>query len=187
MTEGALGFLLPELGNLLAGGEVGRGLDILSGCKANYTVYETADGKFLAVGALEPKFWLAFNQAIGRAGEIAEIGAPPAEQARVKAEIAAILRQRSRGEWERVFANVDACVEPVLEPAEVLTHPLHAARNVFGGGAEGMRTALGEPRGRGRPAPRQGEHTREVLLEVGVGAAEIDGLLAAGVVRASAA
>src|SRR5262249_12759309 len=148
MTEGTLGFAMAELGNLLAGGAAPRrGAERLTGGGANYGVYETADGEYLAVGALEPKFWVAFNQALGRKGDLAELAGGPAEQAQVRAEVAAILKTRTRAEWERVFADGDTCVEPVLRPEEMAAHPLHRARRIWfeAGGRSYMRTALGEP------------------------------------------
>src|SRR5262249_28125354 len=175
MTEGALGFAMAELGKLLAGGPpLRRGAEPLSGGAANYGVYETADGGYVAVGALEPKFWLAFKQAIGRAGDIAELAGGPAEQARVRAEVAAILKTRTRAEWEQRFASSDACVEPVLDPAQVAAHPVHRARNMWfqAEGRTCIRTALGEPRSR-RPPPRQGQHTLELLAEAGLAPADI--------------
>ena len=186
MTEGSLAFLVAELGALFAGAAPPRrGTGLLNGGQANYAVYETRDGKYLAVGALEPKFWLAFNQAIGREGEgIAEIAGGPAEQARIRAEVAAILLTRTRAEWEERFRAFDACVEPVLDAEEIAAHPLHRARRVFfeGPGGRQIRTPLGLPES-GRPAPAQGQHTVEVLREAGLAEAEIESLRAAGALR----
>jgi crotonobetainyl-CoA:carnitine CoA-transferase CaiB-like acyl-CoA transferase len=184
MTEGALAFLLAEIGNLFAGATPRRGTEALSGGLACYAVYETRDGKHLAVGALEPKFWLALGEAIGRPAELAELAAPPAEQARVRAELAAIFRTRTRAEWEATLADKDVLVEPILEPAEVAVHPLHCARNLFYevAGFPQTRTPLGEPAAR-LPPPTQGQHTTEVLRELGLGDAEIDELRQGGVIR----
>src|SRR5690606_1964399 len=79
MTEGALALLATELGNLDCGGEAPtRGTGMLNGGLACYGTYRTRDGKYLSVGALEPKFWLAFNAAIGRKGDMGELVADPA-------------------------------------------------------------------------------------------------------------
>jgi crotonobetainyl-CoA:carnitine CoA-transferase CaiB-like acyl-CoA transferase len=185
MTEGALAFLIYELANCFAGAKPRRGAGALNGGLACYGVYETKDGRHLTVAALEPKFWIALNQAIGRTPDLAELAAPPEEQARVHAEIAAILLQKTRAEWEAYFADKDVLVEPVLDVEEVPAHPLHAGRRVFfemTGAGQQMRTPLGSPAA-ARPAPSQGQHTAEVLREAGLAQAEIDALLAAKIIN----
>src|SRR4051812_4719628 len=72
MTEGAMALVAAELGNLACGVAATRGTATLNGGLACYGIYRTADDRYLAVGALEPKFWLALNQAIGRRGDVAE-------------------------------------------------------------------------------------------------------------------
>jgi alpha-methylacyl-CoA racemase len=186
MTEGALALLAAELGNLDTAPDArpSRGNQALNGGLACYRIYETADGKHLAVGALEPKFWLALNQAIGRAGHVAELAAPPEKQEAIAAEVAAIFRTRTRDAWLAELAARDCCCEPVLELDEVAAHPLHQARGVFfslpgaTGPVQQVRTPLGAPAER-RLAPRLGQHSREVLAEYGFDGAEIDGLCGA--------
>jgi alpha-methylacyl-CoA racemase len=182
MTEGALALLCAELGNLDCGAEVPtRGRATLNGGLACYGVYETSDGKYVSVGALEPKFWLAFNRAIGRREDVSELVAPPERQAAVRAEVQAILRTRTRDEWATILAAHDCCCEPVLEIDEILDHPVHRARAVFTRVAAGpdsvlqVRTPVGPAR-TDRLAPRLGEHSREVLAEYGLGEAEIRAL-----------
>jgi len=188
MCEGALAFLLPELGNLdLAGAPPPRGGGLLDGGAACYGVYRTRDGRHLSVGALEPKFWLAFNAAIGRPGDVNELAAPPETQARVREEVQAILAQRTRDEWEQVFAAADACVEPVLELDELSRHPQHAARGLFFrlGDLAQARTPLA-PRERASehaPPPRLGEHTSAILADAGFAPDEVAALQQAGVAR----
>ncbi|HWM86311.1 MAG TPA: CaiB/BaiF CoA-transferase family protein [Kofleriaceae bacterium] len=182
MTEGALALLCAEMGNLDSGADVPtRGRATLNGGLACYSVYETSDGKYLSVGALEPKFWLAFNRAIGRREDVSELVAPPARQEQVRAEVQAILGTRTRDEWADLMAAHDCCCEPVLEMDEVAGHPLHRARQVFTqvpvGGDEVLqvRTPVGPAR-TDRMAPRLGEHSREVLAEYGFDEAEISAL-----------
>jgi crotonobetainyl-CoA:carnitine CoA-transferase CaiB-like acyl-CoA transferase len=180
MTEGALALLAAELGNLDCGARPTRGVETLNGGLACYGVYRTADGRYLAVGALEPKFWLALNQALGRPPQVAELAGNPAQQERVRGELAAIFATRTAAEWHRDLAAHDCCVEVILEPEELADHPLHRAREVFftidGGAGVGpirqVRTPVGEPQAP-RPPPRLGEHTREVLAEYGFDDAEI--------------
>jgi alpha-methylacyl-CoA racemase len=180
MTEGALALVSAELGNLDSGTHPTRGVESLNGGLACYGIYRTRDDRYLAVGALEPKFWIALNNAIGRPPSVAELISPPADQARVRAELAAIFATRTCAEWNAALAHHDCCVEVVTELDELPDHPLHRAREVFftidGGPGVGpvqqVRTPLGTPRAP-RPPPRQGEHTRDVLAEYGFSDAEI--------------
>lgn len=183
MTEGAMSLLIAELGNLDCGARPTRGTEALNGGMACYGVYATRDGKYLSVGALEPKFWLEFNRAIGRTGTIAELAGSPEQQDKVRAELAAILATKTRDEWSEILLAHDCLCEPVLEPEELADHPLHKAREVFftlDGGALGpirqMRTPVGVPEKRGMP-PKLGEHSREVLAEYGFADDEIAALL----------
>src|SRR5260370_20086487 len=153
MCEGALAFLIPDLGNFDAAGTVPkRGGELLNGGGACYGVYRTSDDKFLSVGALEPKFWSAFNQALGRPVDVSELVAPPAQQEKIRAQIQAILATRTRDEWEQIFVG-DVCVEPVLAADELARHPQHRARGMFFtvGELQQTRTPFGSPDGHPPP------------------------------------
>src|SRR5690349_11356469 len=115
MTEGALALLAAEIGNLDCGVRPTRGAETLNGGLACYSVYRTADDRYLSVGALEPQFWMAFNTAIGRKGALTELMGSLAQQDAIRAEIQAILVTRTRDEWAAIFAAHDCCCEPVLE------------------------------------------------------------------------
>ena len=203
MCEGALSFLIPELGNRLAATTPPqRGAELLTGGVACYGVYRTADGRFLSVGALEPKFWLAFNSAIGRAGNPAELIGDAAEQVRVRADIQAILLQKTRDEWVEHFARVGGDVggEPILDLDELPTHPLHQARHQFFPLPTAqascpdvpplpqVRTPALPPAATGsvRRPPQLGEHSVQILREGGMTDAEIGVLLHSGAVRTPA-
>jgi alpha-methylacyl-CoA racemase len=176
MTEGALVLLAAELGNQDCGATPTRGTETLNGGVAGYGIYATKDERYLAVGALEPKFWIALNTAIGRPPNVAEIVGKPHDQAKTRAELAAIFATKTAAEWNEILSKHDCCVEVVVETGELAAHPLHVAREVFfsidGGPNVGpvqqVRTPLGAPRAP-RLAPRHGEHTAEVLREYGVG------------------
>ncbi len=183
MTEGALSLLAAELASGAAAGRAPtRGQETLNGGLASYDIYETADGRYLAVAALEPKFWFAFNQAIGRQPHASDLDPDPAVQARVRAEVQDILRGRDRDAWAAVFDGVDCCCEPVLEPEEVPSHPLFVERGVFAPPAAGGIPQLRTPAGGGQasPAPGHGEHSAEVLAEYGFSEAEIHELAGGG-------
>jgi crotonobetainyl-CoA:carnitine CoA-transferase CaiB-like acyl-CoA transferase len=192
MADGALSFLIPDLGNRAAGGPpVQRGDDLLTGGAACYGIYRTADGRFLSVGGLEPKFWLAFNAVLGRVADPSELVAPASEQAQIREQLQRILLTKSLAEWLPLFAAVDACVEPLLELDELASHPQYVARELFfsiptaGAPLPQVRTpAL--PRDQlaaVRPPPGLGQHSREILLEAGLTDAEIAALLDSGGTR----
>jgi crotonobetainyl-CoA:carnitine CoA-transferase CaiB-like acyl-CoA transferase len=169
---------------------------LLTGGAACYGVYETADGRFLAVGALERKFWEVFCDAAGlaelKSRHWSQGEAPGSPAARnTIARVAERIAQRSRAAWEVVFADVDCCVTPVLTPAEALEQPQLAARGLHhrlqGATWIGPLAAVGDYRPRPPAIAAAGAHTRAVLEEVGYGRAEIDGLIAAGAAAEAAA
>jgi len=181
-------------GDLDAGTTPAGGATLLTGGAACYRVYATADGRELAVGALEPKFWQAFCAAAGldelsdrhwSRGEVPGSSAALLTVERVAQRIA----QRPLAEWTAVFASVDACVTPVLTPAEALRHEQAGARGVVehrGAVTEvGPLARLSGHALQRQPAPRAGEHTRALLAELGIANNAIDELLAAGIVKAS--
>jgi crotonobetainyl-CoA:carnitine CoA-transferase CaiB-like acyl-CoA transferase len=183
MCEGSLAFLIPDLGNYDASGvPPKRGGEHLNGGSASYGVYRTKDGRFLSVGALEPKFWTAFNQTIGRPVDLSELIAP--DQETIRAEIQAKIGEKTRDEWEQAFVGVDTCVEPVLSPDEIARHPQHVARKMFFqiGDLQQTRTPFGSAEGH-RPPPQIGQHSDEILVEAGYSAAEIATLHNAKVTR----
>jgi len=139
--------------------------DLASAC---YATYETADGEWLALGALEPKFWRGFCERLGRPEWIPLQRAEGAERAHVLRDVSAIMRTRTREEWLTHFADVDVCLTPVHTPQQVPVDPHVVARGL-------MST-------QGRPAPTLGADTHEILDGAGIGASERARLRAAGVI-----
>ncbi|MBI5781668.1 MAG: CoA transferase [Rhodocyclales bacterium] len=138
MTEASWAHLVFPLAQaLVEGRSEPRGKGLLTGGVPCYAVYETADGRHLAVGALEEKFWVRLCEAIGRPELIPFHRAVGAEGAKAKAELAAVLRTRTRDEWAAFFAPLDCCVTPVLAPEETLAHPLFRQRNALKTAEEG--------------------------------------------------
>jgi crotonobetainyl-CoA:carnitine CoA-transferase CaiB-like acyl-CoA transferase len=156
---------------------------MLNGGAACYGVYRTKDGRFLSVGALEPKFWTAFNQAIGRPVDHSELIGDETVQARVRGEIQAILETKTRDEWEQVLTG-DVCVEPVLTADELAAHPQHKARGMFFdlAGLQQTRTPFGRAEGH-RPPPSLGGDGAAILREAGFSDGEIAQLQQSGATR----
>lgn len=96
-----------------------------------YDVYETADARYVAVGAIEPPFYAALLRGLGLKAD--ELPAQLDRQAwpQMKQRFAAIFLSRTRDEWESIFAGTDACVTPVLTPEEAARHPHALARQSF--------------------------------------------------------
>ncbi|QPP05640.1 CoA transferase [Streptomyces bathyalis] len=107
-----------------------RGANLLDGGAPFYGTYETADGGFMAVGALEPQFYGEFTRLLGVEGEVPGRD-DPAAWGELRAAVADRFRTRTRDEWDEVFRESDACVAPVLSLREAPSHPHLAARGTF--------------------------------------------------------
>ncbi|MEV5882248.1 CaiB/BaiF CoA-transferase family protein [Streptomyces sp. NPDC052020] len=118
-------------GMLAAGGwQDRRGANLLDGGCPFYGAYETADGRYMAVGALERRFYDEFLDLLGIADQ-APARDDPARWEELREAIAARFRTRTRDEWTAVFEGSDACVAPVLSLREAPHHPHLAARSTF--------------------------------------------------------
>ena len=151
--------------------------DLANAC---YAVYETADGEWLALGALEPKFWAGFCERIGRGDLTSLQHAKGEERARVLREVRGVVRSRTRAEWLERFADADVCLTSVYTPEEATTDPHVAARGVVTP-VDGIMHVT-PPGGEVQPAPALGADTDAVLEDAGIGAAERERLRAAGVI-----
>jgi alpha-methylacyl-CoA racemase len=190
MTDGSLAWLALVAGRYLCDGQVpGRGDLELAGRIICYFPYEARDG-WIACGALEPKFWQAFCRGVGREDLIeAQFERPGSDAWR---EVAETFRSRTREEWRAFNDEHDCCVEPILGLDEALDSDLVREREMVVELEQphmGTVRQLGIPVKLGRtpgkveePAPALGEHTIEVLKEVGYPDDEIEALLAEGAV-----
>jgi alpha-methylacyl-CoA racemase len=138
--------------------------DLESAC---YTIYETADGEWLALGALEPKFWRGFCERIGREDLIPRQHATGDEGARIVSDVRTIMRSRTRAGWLELFAGADVCLTPVYTPDDVATDSHVVAR--------GLAARTGK-------APALGADTDAVLAEAGISEEERERLRRAAVV-----
>jgi crotonobetainyl-CoA:carnitine CoA-transferase CaiB-like acyl-CoA transferase len=188
MTDGSLAWLAMVAAQYLCDGQVPRrGEGQLTGGYLCYLPYEAADG-WITCAALEPKFWRAFCEGVGRPELVsAQFDAPGSESWR---EVAEIFKGRTRAEWLAFNDEHDAMIEPVLDLDEALDSELVRQREMV---VELEQPGLGTVRQLGVPvklsrtpgaveraAPALGEHTEEVLREAGFGAEEIDSLVSSG-------
>lgn len=158
-----------------------------------YDYYRSRDGRWFSVGSLEPQFMQQFCAAIGRP-ELASRGlsAKPEDQRALKREIEIEFEKRDFAEWSQLFAELDACVEPMLKLSEAVEHPQLKARQLVtavprGDKAPQQQIACPIKFSDGLPTPRHigaalGEHTDQVLAELGISAERIAELRATGAV-----
>jgi alpha-methylacyl-CoA racemase len=165
-----------------------RGVNLLDTGVPWYDVYETADGRHLAVGALEPQFYAELVDRLGLTGVAPDRAGTDPEV--LRGLLADAVRRRTRDEWVEVFAGSDACVAPVLSFAEAREHPHLAARQTYVE-HHGVVQPAPAPRFSRTPATldlppaRAGEHTRAALTDWGI--EDVEALLAAGTVVEGAA
>src|SRR4051812_2508276 len=160
-----------------------RAANLLDGGVPFYDVYETADGRHLAVGALEPKFYDDLVRLLGIA-ETAPDRNDPTQHAALRALFGETIKQRTQAEWTAVFADSDACVAPVLPMTEAFEHPHLVARGTFVDRdgvtqpAPAPRFSRTTPTLTTPPPTRAGQDTRAALTAWGI--SDVDALLASG-------
>jgi alpha-methylacyl-CoA racemase len=169
-----------------------RGSNLLDGGAHFYGTYRCQDGKYLAVGAIEPQFYAQFLAGAGIDDpDFAEQWAR-ARWPLLREKLSAIIAGRPRDAWCECFAGSDACVAPVLDMDEAAAHPHHRARGTFIE-VEGVRQAAPAPRfGRStletpRPPQPAGEAPASVLADWGLPPERISAHAAAGAFGAPAA
>lgn len=193
MTQGVLPFLTMAMGEWGAGAPLPRrGEGALRGEVPCYGVYPCGDGRCLAVGSLEPKFWLQFVSLLGLPHLASDGLATGEEAARVRAEVESVLATKHRDEWVALFAEHDACVEPVwtVEEAQQQAHAQHRGYFVsYEHPTEGTCQTTGSPFCFGAPvppatgpAPALGQDSVSVLEEAGFSEEERAALIEAGVI-----
>ena len=194
MVDGA-GTLMTIFHGLTAAGrwDIGqRGVNLLDGGAPFYDTYETSDGKYIALGPIEPKFFAELVERIGLdprfvKGQYDRRLWPDMRQA-----ISATIASKTRDEWCALLEGTDACFAPVLTLAEAPAHAHAAAR---GGFIEvgGIRQAAPSPRfsrslpHESRPPVKPGADTDTLLAEAGFSAAEIAALHASGIAKGAGA
>jgi alpha-methylacyl-CoA racemase len=159
----------------------GRGENLLDGGAPFYDTYACADDRYVAIGALEPKFFAELARRIGLDARFVERQYDRSLWPDLRAAMTAILKTRTRDEWCARLEGTDACFAPVLSIAEAPHHPHAKARGGFIE-IDGVVQPAPAPRfSRSQAAlpgaaPRNGAHTEDVLAEAGFSRAEIDAL-----------
>lgn len=164
-----------------------RGTNLLDSGAPFYDCYETADGQYMAVGALEPQFFVGLVSGLGLDPAGLPMQYDPSGWPALRECLAEAFHRRTRDEWAEVFAGIDACVAPVLTMEEAVHHPHNATRGTFvevggivqpGPAPRFSRTPAAVP----SPPASPGEHTGQVLSLFGFGDDEIAVLRSAGAV-----
>lgn len=178
MLDTSIIFLMMIFAKYFADREIiNRGEFLLSGGFPCYNVYQTKDGRFISVGALEAKFWEKFCKAIEREELIYHQFAEGEEKEKIEKELQEIFKKKTLKEWIDFFKDKDCCCEPVLNIEEVISHPQIKERGIF------LNTEINFPvkfssfkSPSTLSSPELGEHTEEVLKELGYRKEEIEEL-----------
>ena len=165
-----------------------RGTNFLDGGAHFYEVYETADGKYISLGSIEPQFYAALLEALGEDAEPFRNQWDTANWPELKEKMAAVIAGKSRDEWDRILGDAGACYAPVLAMSEARHHPHHKARSTFVDDGQFWQPAPAPRFSRTQgeihhSAARVGEHSREILAQFGFSEAEIDAQIASGAVH----
>jgi len=182
MADAALAHaVLPLVDLLERGSPPERGTSMLSGGLPCYNVYATSDGRYMAVGALEPKFWHALCDALGCPELKVQHFVFGSRAAPAKARLASIFASQTQAHWTEKLQDLDACVSPALTIEEALQNEQFRARGMVVDEHGAPRVALPIKFSDfefeiERSAPRPGEHSAEVLREAGYTDAQIAAL-----------
>lgn len=167
-----------------------RGTNMLDSGAPFYETYKTSDNKFIAVGAIEPKFYRNLLKGLGLDPADLPEQMDKSSWKEMKQKFSDIVATKTQQEWASIFRGTDSCVVPVLELDEAARHPHNRERNAFVQVGSDQRVPAPAPRlsdtpgeVRGEVEMTSGQHSREVLQELGYSAEDIDQLLQEGVVE----
>ncbi|XP_011309302.1 alpha-methylacyl-CoA racemase [Fopius arisanus] len=164
-----------------------RGHNILDSGAHFYETYETLDGKFMAVGAIEPQFYKIFLEKL----DLKDDDVPQFLDFEAnKEKLSKIFKGKTQEEWSKIFDDTDACVTPVLSIHQLLDHPHNRFQESFAVAEDGTVAPRPSPRLSRTPgksnyqkkSPALGENSREILLEFGFGDQKINEYISSGVV-----
>lgn len=166
-----------------------RGTNALDTGAPFYDTYETADGKFVAIGALEPQFYVELLERTGLAGDDLPAQMDKSGWPILRERFTELFREKTRDEWCEVLEETDACFAPVLTMTECVEHPHVQARHTIVDDANGVAQPAPAPRFSrtaptlGRPPAWPGQHTDETLADWGFTTDEVAKLRDAGAVK----
>jgi alpha-methylacyl-CoA racemase len=165
----------------------GRGSNWLDGAAPYYDCYECADGRFVALAAIEPAFWRLFLDLVGNRDQDLIDVSDKAEWPRIKAALIQGFLSRTRDEWCTILEGTDACFAPVLEVGEAPSHPQTVARDNFSH-AFGVTQPSPAPRfsrtpgGISSPPPKAGADAEQIVKDWGLSDEDLDQLRQSGVI-----
>jgi alpha-methylacyl-CoA racemase len=166
-----------------------RGTNLLDSGSHFYDVYRCADGQYISLGSIEPQFYAELLRLTGLQDDPEFANQMDRDLwPHLKGRLDQLFRTKSRDEWCAVMEHTDVCFAPVLTLSEAVAHPHNQARQTFIE-LDGVPQPAPAPRFSRttvevqRPPAHPGQHTREVLADWGVGAAEIDKLFETGAVK----
>ena len=165
-----------------------RGTNLLDTGAHFYEVYETSDGGYFALGAIEPQFYAELLRRLGLDGEALPDQMDREAWPQMKERFAALFATKTRKEWEVIFEGSDACAAPVLSPVEAPDHPHMKARGTFTEVAGVVQPSpsprfLGTPGAIRRPPPNPGQNGDEALADWGLEATEVADLRRSGAIH----
>ena len=164
---------------------------VLSGAYPFYNVYETADARFMTLGALEPKFWSNFCAKVGRPDLVPRQFDDGERRHQLFEEVRSVFKAKTQSDWIEIMRDADCCCEPVLSMSDAFAHEQTIARAMVQDARDdpaekqlGFAYKMGAtPPTLVTSAPALGEHTEEVLADLGISAGERARMREDGVIR----
>lgn len=190
MVDGTASLMSWLMGRVAAGGwdDERRGVNFVDGGSHFYAVYETADGKYISIGSIEPQFYATLLEKLGLRQDDLYPQDDASHWENNKDKLASLFKLKTRAEWTDLLGDTDACFAPILTASEAPHHPHNVERNTFVE-VDGFMQPAPAPRFNKTPgkiehgATKPGEHTRTALGAWGFAQEEIQKLEEAGAVR----
>ncbi len=188
MTEGAASLMSMFYGFKAMGmWQDEKGVNLLDGGAHFYDTYETADGKWVSIGSIEPQFYALLLEKASLTDPEFQSQMDRSKWPSLKQKVAAVIKTKTRDTWDKLMEGTDVCYAPVLSLSEAPNHPHNRARGSFveiegvvqpGPAPKFSRTKV-EVQG---PAPTSGQHNDQILSEFGFSGADIAALKSAGAI-----
>lgn len=192
LMDAAVASMIMPMSFHLAGESTERGSSFLSGGAPFYNIYETADRKYVAIAPLEPKFWIELCSVLRLEKYQDKQLTSEAEANRIREDLAGIFRQKTRDEWVKILKEREIPCAPIYDVREVLADPHVRSRKMI---FEMETEAFGRlnqlatpirvshsPLTARSPPPRLGEHTLQILQELGYSMSDVERLKSAGAI-----